>query len=155
MKLNNKGTTIIEITAGFLMMAVVLTSFIKIIKLSAEMTNAAIDMKKNTIAFEEQYYKGQNNKTSDNKYAFRTSEEGMVIQSAVVTLTEWHKQADGYFNEWHKDTDGKFKTFTTVNGTAITGESFIVSNCSAVQIENVRDTSKTKKRVFRYMFTSQ
>ena len=154
MKLNNKGTTLVEITAGFLMMAVIFTSFIKIIELSSEMTSAAIDMKNNSIAFEEQYYKGQNNKTSDNKYAFRTASEGMVIAGTTVSITEWHKQNDGYFQEWHKGTDGKFKTFTTINGNAIIGESYLVSDCAIVQIENVHDKNKSRKKVFRYTFTN-
>ena len=75
MKLNNKGTTLVEVTAGFLMLIVIMTSFIKIINLSSEMTNTATDMKTKNLAFEEEYYKGVNYKITggdhSGQYAFR------------------------------------------------------------------------------------
>lgn len=57
MKLNNKGATLVEVLAGFTLLVVLVTSFVKIIKLSSELTTAAVDNKKNSLEFEENYYK--------------------------------------------------------------------------------------------------
>ena len=139
MKLNNKGTTLVEVTAGFLMLIVIMTSFIKIINLSSEMTNTATDMKAKNIAFEEKYYKGYNYKLTSGdysgQYAFREyssmllkDKNGIVIP---VTLTECQKDSSG--------------EFTSIGASTIT-----LSGVNIYKIENIKDTSLTRKSVFRY-----
>ncbi len=155
MKLDNRGTTLVEITAGFLMMAVIFISFIKIIKLSSTMTTAAIDYKNYTLGFEEKYYNGYNYKikyknTSD--YAFRNNENGMeLITKGNIILTEWHKEADGeYFEEWHPDAEGQMASFESEN----TPVTIKLEDVGLVMIENVRDSSISKYKIFRYVYTS-
>lgn len=139
MKLNNKGTTLVEVTAGFLMLIVIMTSFIKIINLSSEMTNAATDMKSKNLAFEEEYYKGVNYKLTsgdyNGQYAFREyssmllkDKTGNVIS---VTLTECQKDSSGEF-------------------TSIGANPIELSGVNIFRIENIKDKSMSRTSVFRY-----
>ena len=58
MKLDNKGMTLVEIMAGFTLLVVLMTSFVKIIRLSALLTETAVDVRKNSNDFEKKYYDG-------------------------------------------------------------------------------------------------
>ena len=139
MKLNNKGTTLVEVTAGFLMLIVIMTSFIKIINLSSEMTNTATDMKTKNLAFEEEYYKGYNYKLTsgenNGQYAFRDyssmllkDKTGIVIP---VTLTECQKDSSG--------------EYISTGASTIT-----LPGVNIFRIENVKDKSISRTSVFRY-----
>ena len=139
MKLNNKGTTLVEITAGFLMLIVIMTSFIKIINLSSEMTNTATDMKTKNLEFEKAFRDGVNYKVTggsyNGQYAFREY-DSMILkdntnQVITVSLTECQKDSTGNYID--------------------TGTSSIeLSGVNIFRIENVRDTSKSRISVFRY-----
>ena len=154
MKLDNKGTTLVEITAGFLMMAVIFVSFIKIIKLSSTMTTAAIDYKNNTLGFEEKYYNGYNYKVkykNTSEYAFRNEDNGIEIMTkGNIVLTEWHKEDDGdFFTEWHRDEDGQM-TSVALGDNPVTVK---LNNISLMMIENIRDSGISKYKIFRYLYT--
>ena len=158
--LGNKGTTLVEVTAGFLMMAVVLASFIKIIKLSSEMTTAAVDTKKNNLEFEEKYYQGYNYKVgSDTAFRSDMTVKDTSGNELEITLSEWHKQTDGdYYVEWHEHTDGLFKRFKS-DGTLLENVSednlntIKVDSIKLQRIENIRDLDMARKCIYRYKFT--
>ena len=157
--LGNKGTTLVEVTAGFLMMAVVLTTFIKIIRLSSEMTATAVDTKKNNLEFEEKYYQGYNYKVgSDTAFRSEMTVKDTNNTDMAITLSEWHKQDDGdYFVEWHEDTDGKFKRFKS-DGTLLENISdddlkiIPVDQLKLKRIENIRDMEMARKCIYRYEY---
>lgn len=130
MKMNDKGATLVEITAGFLMLVVIMTSFIKIIKLSSEMTATAVKTKQNSVDFDETYYNGFNYKV-DKDYAFRTEETGAKLQ-VNVALTELKRDENGVLTK----TDKKIS----------------LNNISIYQIENVKDLTKSRSKVFRYYY---
>ncbi len=148
MKMDNRGSTLVEITAGFLMLVVIMASFIKIINLSSEMTKAAIDMKNKNIEFDRRYYAGYNYNV-DGGTAFRSSGDGTTV-SITIQLTEWHKRSDGYFEEWHEK-DNKFQTFDKkADGTPLNGQVISVPNIILYRIENVRDNNTAKVNIYRY-----
>ncbi len=149
MKMDNRGSTLVEITAGFLMLVVVMVSFIKIINLSSEMTKTAIDIKSKNIEFDRRYYAGYNYNV-DGGAAFRVSGDGTTV-SITMQLTEWHKMSSGdYFEEWHEK-DGKLQTFDKkADGTPLNGQVISISNIVLYRIENVRDKNMAKVNIYRY-----
>ena len=165
--LGNKGTTLVEVVAGFLMLAVILTTFIKMINLSSKMTKAAVDTKKNSLEFEEKYYQGYNynikEKNSEAKPAFRSeiTVKDSTDNDLQISLKEWHKQEDGdYFIEWHEDTDGKFKRFKSdgslfENNSVADWKTIPVNSVKLQRIENVRDMSMTRKCIYRYQYVHE
>ena len=153
MKMNNRGSTLVEITAGFLMLAVALTSFIKIIDLSSKMTKTAVDMKKESLNFAERYYTGYNY-TVDGGTAFRSGDDEIIVFSedgatVPLKLTEWHKESNGdYYDEWHQNGD-KFVLSNTTGNFKIS-----LNNIKLYHIENVRDKEISKGDIYRYKYSA-
>ena len=153
MKLDNKGSSLVEITAGFLMLVVIMASFIKIINLSSEMTDTAVDMKNSNLEFNKRYYTGYNYTVNDGT-AFRAG-GGETVEfhdddNAIVPLklTEWHRQSDGdYFEEWNENTD--FKIVYSSNNETIT-----LNNITLYHIENVKDYDMARIGLYRYRYDS-
>lgn len=150
MKLDNRGSTLVEITAGFLMLVVIMASFIKIINLSSEMTESAVDMKKNNLEFDRKYYDGLNYNI-DGKTAFRSDDStivNFVIDNVTVpvSLTELHKQTDGdYFDEWNENTE--FKVVIPSDA-----EPMELNNIKVFHIENIRDYDMARVGLYRYKY---
>ena len=150
MKLDNRGSTLVEITAGFLMLVVIMASFIKIINLSSEMTESAVDMKKNNLEFDRKYYDGLNYNI-DGKTAFRSDDStivNFVIDNVTVpvSLTELHKQTDGdYFDEWNENTE--FKVVIPSDA-----EPMELNNIKVFHIENIRDYGMARVGLYRYKY---
>lgn len=150
MKLDNRGSTLVEITAGFLMLVVIMASFIKMINLSSEMTESAVDMKKNNLEFDRKYYTGLNYNV-DGKTAFRSDDSttvNFVIDNVTVpvSLTELHKQTDGdYFDEWNENTE--FKVIIPSNANTME-----LKNIKVFHIENIRDYDMARVGLYRYKY---
>ena len=147
--MNNKGSTLVEVTVGFLMLAIILTSFIKIIDLSSELTEKAVNTKKNNLFFEEKYYEGYNYPTgNDNKMAFRedfdlrTSDNKLV----VIQLKELKKNGD-FFDQLKL---GKIGTFESTDKYISV---LTLSNIHIKVIENVRDMNMARKKIYRYIYS--
>lgn len=148
---NNKGTTLVEVTCGFLLLVVAMTAFIRIIKLSSELTSAAVKTKENSSKFEELYFNGSNYEVKTDKSAFRKNEE-MDVPIDIV-LTEWTPDGKGYFNEWYKNGNGKMESPDSVtNGASTPGsKSVTLKNVKLKRIENIYEASAAKICVFRYV----
>jgi len=150
MKLDNRGSTLVEITAGFLMLVVIMASFIKMINLSSEMTESAVDMKKNNLEFDRKYYTGFNYNV-DGKTAFRSDDSTtvkFVIDNVTVpvSLMELHKQTDGdYFDEWNENTE--FKVIIPSNANTME-----LKNIKVFHIENIRDYDMARVGLYRYKY---
>ncbi len=150
MKLDNRGSTLVEITAGFLMLVVIMASFIKMINLSSEMTESAVDMKKNNLEFDRKYYTGLNYNV-EGKTAFRSDDSttvNFVIDNVTVplSLTELHKQTDGdYFDEWNENTE--FKVIIPSNANTME-----LKNIKVFHIENIRDYDMARVGLYRYKY---
>ena len=146
MKLNNKGTTLVEITAGFLMLIVIMTSFIKIINLSSEMTNTATDMKTKNLEFEKAFRNGVNYKVTggsyNGQYAFREY-DSMILKRKVNDNSEDYQIISVELTECQKDSSGSF--LKNPSATPIT-----LSDVHIFRIENLKDTSMSRISVFRY-----
>ena len=139
MKLNNKGSTLVEITAGFLMLIVIMASFVKIINLSSEMTNTATEMKTKNLEFEKAFRDGVNYKVSggsyNGQYAFRDY-NSMILKDNNDSAIEI------YLAECQKDSSGSY---------VLTGNNSIkLSDVYIFRIENIKDSSKSRLSVFRY-----
>lgn len=152
MKMDNRGSTLVEITAGFLMLVVVMASFIKIINLSSEMTETAVDMKKNNLEFDQKYFTGYNYDVNGES-AFRSGSDEIVVfteggASVPLKLIEWHKlSGSDYYEEWH-ESNGKFVQSTPTNARV-----FELSNIKLYHIENVRDKTIAKGNIYRYKYS--
>ena len=151
MKMDNKGSTLVEITAGFLMLVIIMASFIKIINLSSEMTEKAIDLKNDNLEFDKRYYAGQNYNV-DGGTAFRSGDDEVIDlgegDPKKLTLTEWHKQAGSdYYVEWYKDSNNKMVT----DDPAATH--IPLNNIKLYHIENVRDKKAAKGNIYRYKYS--
>lgn len=147
MKLDNRGSTLVEITAGFLMLVIIMASFIKIINLSSEMTEKAIDLKNDNLEFDKRYYTGQNYNV-DGGTAFRSGDDEVVTIGDGIKLTEWHKQAGGdYYVEWYKDSNNKM----VLSNSAATP--IPLNNIKLYHIENVRDKKAAKGNIYRYKYS--
>ena len=98
--MNNKGMSMVEVVVGFVLLAIVFTSFIKIINLASDMTESSIDIRKQNDDLKNAYYSGVDK-----------SENGIVLTSSIVPdtikLKEWTKNGD-YYDGWHKSSDGEF-----------------------------------------------
>lgn len=144
----------VEITAGFMMMVIIMASFIKIIKLSSEMTEAAVDMKNNNLEFDRRYYTGYNYDVDGGTAFISGSGETIEFQengaTVPIKLTEWHKKTnDDYFEEWYKNGD-KFKLSIPSGNKTIE-----LNNIKLYHIENVRAKDMAKVSVYRYKYLSQ
>ena len=135
MKINNKGMTLVEVIVGFLLLVVIMTTFIKIINLSSELTSAALDSKKDKLEFESKYYDGvnypvTNGSTSTN--AFRETGTDIFGDTPIV------------LTEVKKDNNGKFQN--NDNAVAIS-----FTNIKLILIENLNDRTISRMRIFRYV----
>ena len=147
MKMDNKGSTLVEITAGFLMLVIIMASFIKIINLSSEMTEKAIDLKNDNLEFDKRYYAGQNYNV-DGGTAFRSGDDEVITIGDGIKLIEWHKQAGSdYYEEWHVGNSKKMELFPT------TGITIALNNTKLYHIENVRDKKAAKGNIYRYKYS--
>ena len=155
-KMNNKGMTLVEVVCGFLLLVVAITSFIKIIDLSAKLSSTAVTTKEKNLNFEELYYSGQNYKLKNKKVAFREYME--VIDTSTnaplaINLTEWHPDGKGYFLEWNKNDKGLMELHEKDSvGNPLTSVSLLLKNTRLKRIENIYDTDATRVCVFRYVY---
>ena len=134
MKMDNKGMILVEIIVGFLLLVVILTSFIKIINLSSELTAAAVDSKNDKLEFEEKYYNGVNYPVvngSTTVNAFRETGNDIFGSDPII------------LKEVYKDSNGKFQDKGTVT------VSF--DNIKLLLIENLNDKTISRMRIFRYV----
>ena len=68
MNLNNKGMSMVEVVVGFVLLAIVFASFIKIINLASDMTESSIDIRKHNDDLKNgDYYDGWH-KSSDGEF---------------------------------------------------------------------------------------
>ena len=134
MKMNDKGFSLVEVIAGFMLLVVLLTSFVNIINLSSKLITAATDAKNSSTEFEKSYFNGYNYKADGSKKAFRT--DGYVVfDKNTISLVE------GSFDE------------TTNEFTAYTVEPYFTDTLKDVQlikIENLYDKKITRTSVYRY-----
>jgi len=180
MKLNNKGMTLVEIMAGFTLLVVLMTSFVKIIRLSALLTETAVDVRKNSNDFEKKYYDGVNYKVNNNgeKIAFRDETNGTIIDKynsenpsdskKSIYVNEWYKDTvNGNFKEYHKDssTDTFKKYYKNSTGNYVevsetddydsivlsSQNPKILKNVKIIRIENLYDMTKSRDYIFRYL----
>lgn len=142
MEHDNKGMTLVEVVVGFVLLTIIVTSFIKIIKLSSEMTKNSVDILNRNVSFEEKYYDGKNYSVG-NKNAFKDTSTPTI---SIIEIREFYKQTDGdYFEQWHPDENGVFQP---VSGNL--GTSFVLPGVHLYTIENVNDTNVAKTRIFKY-----
>ena len=134
MKMDNKGMTLVEIVVGFLLLVVILTSFIKIINLSSELTSAAVDSKKDKLEFEEKYYNGVN---------YTVSNGSTTVNAFRDTGTDVFGTDPIVLTEVYKDSNGKFQDKSTVTIT--------FDNIKLLLIENLNDKTISRMRIFRYV----
>ncbi len=138
--MNNRGTTLVEITIGFLMLAIIMTSFIKIIKLSTEMTEDAVKTKDKNLLFEEKYYAGYNyivDFNGSSNYAFREDSNSIL----PMTIELKPLKSDKFF------VNGAIN-----NNNNEIGEAIVLSNTKLKIIENYRDMEIARKSIFRYVY---
>ena len=161
MRMNNKGTSLVEVIAGFILLVVLLTSFVKIINLSSRLTSAAVDAVNNSSDFDKAYLTGYNYKvevkngnTTTTKSAFRTSSNWTAIEQGKIVITEWEKNlSNGEFKEYHYDTSSKtYMSFTNSNSALMVP--ITLSKTSIIKIENLYDNSMARSSIFRY-FTEE
>lgn len=142
MKLNNKGTTLVEVIAGFVLLVVLMTSFMKIIDLSSELTSTAIDTRNDSINFKKAYYNGYNYQVNG-KNAFVSSKVALN-----VSITEWEKDlSTGEFKEFHKNANGKYELFINNNASLYNKN---LEKSSVIKLDSINDTSMTRMTLFRY-----
>ena len=152
MKMNNKGMTLVEVLAGFTLLVVLVTSFIKIIKLSSELTSVAVETKNKNLEFEEKYYEGINYTLdgTTNK-AFRNGDsiyikdkEGNIFNIYVYEMTQ-----DDYKNKsFEKYSSGKVTDSTVLDQNLFYCD---LSNIKLIQVENIHDTNIARNKVYRYL----
>ena len=148
MKNDNRGMTLVEVVAGFLLLVVVMTSFIKIIQLSSRLTTISSDAKSNNLEFEEKYYSGINYTVKNGNYAFRTGDSVLVpgfgnnsifiaectIDTSVTDGIDFVERTDKKDNKW---------TFDETKKT-------YVSKAELIRVENLYDTNISRLKVYRY-----
>ena len=156
--MNNKGMTLVEVLAGFTLLVVLVTSFIKIIKLSSELTSVAIETKSKSLAFEEKYYEGINyniGTVETDPKAFREGDsiyikdkEGNKINVYIYEMTP----------EDYKNRDFEKYSAGHITDPTILDSGLFYSNLSnekidinIIQVENIRDTSIARNKVYRYI----
>ena len=132
MKMNNKGFTLVEIMAGFSLLVVLMVSFVKIIKLSSELTTAAVDAKTKTMGFYERYYSGKNYKIDKDKTAFRLSKNSNNVVKAEINIKEETDDNSQYTGE-------RISTPIVLKGVKLK------------KIENIYDSSISRIAVHRYV----
>lgn len=156
-KMNNNGTTLVEVIVGFILLVVLLTSFVKIIDLSSRLTTAAVDARNNSSDFDKAYLTGYNypvdvktGNTTTSKPAFRTSTNWTAIAQGNIKITEWEKNlSNGDFKEYHYDTSSKtYKSFTNSNSNLMS--SITLNKTSIIKIENLYDNCMARSAIFRY-----
>ena len=155
MKMDNKGMTIVEVMAGFMLLVVITVSFVKTVRLASELTTASVDSKNNSSEFNYKYYSGNNYKTTYNKQskdAFRDEASGILKDSGAVVeikISEWHLADDaenGIFKEYQKDSTGKF-----VENLATAGTPQLIKDMVLQKIENIYDSDMARIGVYRYV----
>ena len=60
-KLDNKGSSMVEIVVGFALILIIIASFLQIINLSSNMTMESVDTQKKLAALQDEFYGGVNN----------------------------------------------------------------------------------------------
>jgi Tfp pilus assembly protein PilE len=155
MRMDNRGMTIVEGMAGFMLIVVLLASFVKIIRLSSNLTIAASDAKLNSVEFNEKYYTGKNytvKYNKEDKLAFRDDSSNIVINEdgsiVDIYIEEWHLNADptnGIYQEYTKNAQGVYSKNTSTTSTTWT-----LSNKVMRKIENIYDLSIARTCVYRY-----
>ncbi len=155
MRLDNKGMTLVEVLAGFTLLVVLVTSFVKIIKLSSELTSVAVETKNKSFEFEEKFYEGKNYPVSgSNKNAFREGssiyvkdKEGNAFSTYIYEMTSEdykNKNFDKYSSGKNSD---PLNPNLEENGLFFSD----LSNIKLIMIENVYDLSIARKKVYRYI----
>ena len=154
MRMDNRGMTIVEGMAGFMLIVVLLASFVKTIKLSSELTVASSDAKQNSIYFNEKYYTGKNYTVKYNGKdvsAFREDASNIVEGDSgpmQINIVEWHLNNDptkGVYQEYTKDNQGVYS-----ENTSITASPWTLQNLVMRKIENIYDLDIARTCVYRY-----
>ena len=114
--LDNRGNTMVEIMVGFVLILIIIASFMQIIKLSSNMTMYSVDENKKLAQIQEEYY------TMDTSNLTNTSIAGV-------------NETDGYIN------DKPIKLVECKSdGTAITGaKTFTLSNARLMRFDGRSD----------------
>lgn len=131
MKTNNKGFTLVEVIVGFTLLVILVVSFEKIIKLSTNLTNSAIDLKRMTIDFYDRYYSGTNYYADNGKPAFRKSKNSENTVKLNIVIKE-------YSSEDNIEDASPIKEFA-------------LSNVKIKIIENLYDKNISRLAVYRYV----
>ena len=157
MKMDNKGMTIVEVMAGFMLLVVVTVSFVKTVKLASELTTASVDAKNNSSEFNYKYYSGNNYTTTYNKKtvsAFRDTASGIVQESGdkmKISITEWElndvsDRDKGLYKEYQMNNEGKYEE-TIPDSSKIT----LLPDVFIQKVENIYDTDISRTGVYRYV----
>ena len=151
--MNNKGMTLVEVMAGFMLLVVVMTSFIKIIDLSSKLTQISADTKKNRSEFEKKYYEGINYDVTytgggqtGTKKAFREQNNSVIPDFGLggdVFIAECTLDDSGKDFVERTDVDKNIWTFGD-------DKKMKINNAEVIQIENLYDTSIARQKVIRY-----
>ena len=151
MNIDNKGMSLVEVLAGFLLLVVVMTGFTKIIQLSSKLTTISADTKKNNLDFEKKYYEGTNyqvdyksGNTTIKKYAFRENGSNVIngYGKGNIFIAECKLNNEGSDFE-KRNTETNIWSFDP-------SEKMILSNVELIQIENLYDANIARQKVLRY-----
>lgn len=155
MRLDNKGSTMVEITIGFLLLIILFASFIKIIDLSSQMTDYSIDVKNKNLEYEKMYYGIEEKSIVD--AGFRELDDIYIVTSGSnqnisdssgtklqIQICELNK--DDFF-AWVNDST------TNAWSSAETSQILTLNNISLKRLENINDENASKIQIFKYVYT--
>ena len=129
MKMNNKGFTLVEVIAGFTLLVVLMVSFVKIVKLSTGLTNAATDLKSKTMDFYKSYYNGMNYIAENSKPAFRISKNSANNLKLSIEINEYSFE----------------------NGEKTISDTYQLPKVHLKIIENINDKNIARLAIYRYV----
>ena len=144
--MDNKGMSLVEIVAGFVVIVIAFASFIKIINLSSEMTQSSVDTRNANNELKEYYYNGY----YDSKDGVDVFTAGNTVSS--IQLVEWHKSSSGdYYEEWYKNDSGIMVTKDT--STIYIPQTTIPLSNTELVIINGKIKQSTTDFLARYVYT--
>ena len=90
-KLDNRGNTMVEIMVGFVLILIIIASFMQIIKLSSNMTMYSVDENKKLAQIQEEYYTTDTSNLSNTPIAGVNETNNGYINDKPIKLVECDK----------------------------------------------------------------
>ncbi|MCR5205473.1 MAG: hypothetical protein K6E47_10480 [Lachnospiraceae bacterium] len=87
-KLDNRGNTMVEIMVGFVLILIIIASFMQIIKLSSNMTMYSVDESKKLAQIQEEYYTMDATNMTNTPIAGVNESKDGYINSIPIKLVE-------------------------------------------------------------------